>query len=257
MCRTLIVCVVTLMAQLTPSDSVGWDGPVLRGSIVRPTSDFVADRIGMQFQDILWKNGAKASIIDIEAMDNPNSYMLTAMGRDELNYDIWRELFSIYEKHIPPMAELLQIGHNSAMRLRDSQGHVSEIVLRGNNPYVIHACGKDLSLIHLGIYDPKRPPEFTETYTELRFFLVAQHQPDRQMAECAFSEARRLSGIQHVSVIIRLDPWFIVDSLFPVVSPFLQEVHPLSKQALISAPEWSCTALDNGKTFCSGRTLTK
>jgi len=247
---TLIVVSMIFLPLI--ADGLPQHGTVLWNNLVKPTSEFHQDQLETLFREILSKAAANTSVIHVEVMDDPESYVLTAMWRDELNYEVWRNMFSDYEKRIPPMAEILAIGKNAAMRIRDEQGNVSTKVLQGSDPYVFHACGEDLSLIHLGMHEPLRPPNYEKSYVSLHFFFVVTVQPDEKLTRCVVKEVRRLSNISDVNVNIRTDPWFIDESLFPVISPFLSEIRPPSKDEYESAPQWHCGVAYDGKVSCWG-----
>lgn len=144
--------------------------PVERREILLPTKDFIDDTVQMQFRQILSTKNRDTKILFVEALDNENSSNLSEMGVDGATYEFWEVLYSDYKSVIPPFAELLVIGENAAMRLRDNRGKISIKVLEGDNPYDVRACGESFALAHLTVKTLHSEGKPMKAPTRLHFF---------------------------------------------------------------------------------------
>jgi hypothetical protein len=240
-----LVASVSLFIQGAPSNNIFVSQQsVIRRELILPTSEFNASRMEERFREILAQTPRETRVLKVEAMDRPTSRLLVHKGVIDGHYGHWKLHFKDYAQGIPPFAELLLLDNNAAMRIRDSQGRVSLKVLRGQNPYLVRAGNKEFMLLHLFISE-SRNLDRGGYAVYLRFYLVTHDHFDEATARAVLQALRESApSIEDIAVAIRNDPWFVLDSDFPVVSPFLTEINPPSKEQFEKAPQWTCIQSD-------------
>jgi hypothetical protein len=236
------------LVALDPLERAGHDREPTaeRQQILLPTARFNEADMEMQFRGILSGKSPEGGTLLVEALDRENSAVLFEMGVNDASYALWETLYSDYKDNIPPVAELLKMGRNAAMRLRDQEGRVWLKVLEGESPYDLHFCGRSFALAHLSI----NTGIATNRSPDLHFFLTTDQAIDERIARCARGELQRLVSVPTVDVSIRNDAWFLLDPDYPVVLPFLKENRPPTKEEYEAAQEWSCGQYE-GQVFCS------
>ena len=220
-----------------------------RRQLVLPASDFTEPSIRGEFLRSLSQRTDNTGILLIDAVDNLKFGNLSEMGIDDATYGSWRGLYSDYENGIPPFAELLAIGQNAAMRLRDNSGRVSLSVLEGQNPYDVRACGQYFSLAHLAV---RHQANMISTFSDgLHFFLITTGTINEELTRCAREELQSSAPKMNVSVSIRNDRWFLLDPDYPVVLPFITDNSPPTEQDYERATYWECEPIKS-RVICSG-----
>lgn len=247
-----VIVVIGLLAPNSSEETQHLNESVVRQHwIILPTATFHETDIEGKFRQILSKEPVDEAILLVEAFDSKNSWNLGAMGVDGAAYETWRAFYEDYEQEIPPAAEMLKIRGDVAMRLRDDKGNVSLKVLEGENPYNLSECRVPLALAHMSIARANLPG-FAHT---LHLFLTTDGPIDEAVARCAFEELERRVSLPNTNMdlSIRHSPWFVVDSDYPVVLPFIKENKPPTKQEYEEALEWDCSNYDRS-VHCSGGT---
>jgi hypothetical protein len=247
-----VIVVIGLLAQGSSEKVQPLNESLVRQlGIILPTATFDETDMEREFRQILSKEPVDEAILLVEAFDSEKSWNLSEMGVDGESYDGWKVFYDDYKDSIPSAAELLKIRRDVAMRLRDNKGNVSLKVLEGENPYDLPICGQAFALAHMSIARANLPG-FAHT---LHFFLTTDSPIDETVAGCAFAELERRVSLPNTNVYlsIRHSPWFVVDSDYPVVLPFIKENKPPTKQEYEEALEWDCSNYDRG-VHCSGGT---
>jgi hypothetical protein len=250
--KPLGLCVLVFWFGLLPqekSDTVvlNQESVIFRQLLLLPSSEFEHDRMEKRFREILDHRDPQKRILYVEAMDSPDSCALTNKCVIDGNYSTWQTLFSDYKERIPPFAEMLVIGGNAAMRVRDNQERVLQKVVQGQDPYILHVGNEELKIVHFSAGRSKHWGKREGWFVHLDFFILARA-PDEKTTRQALEELKRQTSIENVSVVVRRDPWFILDSDFPVVSPFLPKTTPPSEEAYEKAPQWTCVSSERGVT---------
>lgn len=248
---TLTLVLIVLATDRTPSNAQNHEELIEHRQIVLPTSDFEITQTEKRLQEFLAKRSPTNRLLLVEAMDREKSSALSAIGFTDVTYGLWKLLFSEYEQGIPPFAELIGLNGNVAMRVRDIDGRVTVKVLEGRSPYEISGCGASLSLLHIGITQTKSAANLQESLTNVHFFVLSQGAVEESIAHCALRKIEDLKLTKSLAVSLRRDPWFIEDSDYPVVLPFLTSAYGPSKEEYETAPQWRCSSYE-GKTICSG-----
>lgn len=70
-----------------------------------------------------------------------------------------------------------------------------------------------------------------------------------RITRCVCEELQRRFSIAAVRVSLRNDPWFLLNSDYPVVLPFAAENRPPTKEEYESAPQSYCGQY-NGQVVC-------
>lgn len=252
-----LYCLLVLLGFSIQQNVSGADlreGPVERRQLLIPTGDFGLSEMENRFRQLWAAKDAGVQILQIDAMDRPESISLSENGYNDISYELWQALLEQYKEKIPPYAELLSIGKDVGMRIRDWNGQVFLKVLAGDNPYDLEACGKHLQVGHVsirqtGALEKGHISDRTRLY--IHFFLIVKETPDRHIVECALAQLRKKTGLTSLSVSVRSDPWFLQNSDYPVISPFLVNPEPPTRDGYESGTQWDCT-FQAGKTNCNG-----
>jgi len=219
--------------------------------LVLPATEFDSAKIENRFRELLERKKPSTRLLKVQAMDREKSAELDAIGFTDITYGLWRLLFSDYETEIPPFAELIAFDGGAGMRFRDASGRIVVKVLGGRNPYEMQECGTTLSLLHVGISKSIKSRQRAESTNGVHFFYLSGEPVTETVAKCALRSVQGLQFSADVAVSVRKDPWFIQHSDFPVVSPFLSNQNPPTKQQYEEGPEWRCSLLGQ-RRLCSG-----
>ena len=223
--------------------SVMWETDILT------TADFERQELEHRFDKFVAKRDPSIRIINVTLADATSSSILSQVGYREVTYELWRPLYDEYIKTDHPFGELVVLGDNAAMRVRDNRGQQSLKVLHGKNPYVLTACGEQLSLVNLAVSKSLRANGQNQWYASVHLFLTTNGPVDERTAECALEEFHRLTSVGDILISLRRDPWFIRYSDFPIAPPFLTTVKPPTSEQFKEAP-WSECFLSEEKTHC-------
>ena len=149
-------------------------------------------------------------------------------------------MYKKIDGRLPASAELLSLHGSSAMRVRSPNGDIESRVLKGPDPYSVVIDGTTLRLVHVAIENVPRIHD-VESGPRLSFYLTLQDRPTEALAQHALEELRKRTGARNIDVILRNDPWFIVDMDFPVVTPYLSGLVPPSRAQYEGGAEARCT----------------
>jgi len=223
--------------------------PLTSKMVILPTTEFEQSKIESRFEGYLAASSPDTRFLLIRAIDREQSFQLAEIGFTDVTYGLWRLLFSDYERQIPPFAELLQINGNVGIRLRDREGRITTKVLRGRNPYAITGCGTAFPVLHVSLTTTRDLEDPQRSSSNLHFFVLSDSAVNQEIARCVLTKVRELGLGGNLAVSIRKDPWFIQDSDYPVVLPFLESIQPPSKEQYEKALQSYC-GLYEGKVIC-------
>jgi len=247
----LRVLTLLLLAGILPLGAAAQDrvledqvftGAVTRAILVRP-EQFTAEGLNQRFESFLSEMGRRFPIARLEiysglGLDDPRGPNCKCTY--DVTYDWWGVLYKKMGGGLPASAELLELNGTSAVRIRRPNGEIESRVLKGPDPYSVVIDGETLRLVHVAVENVPRTHD-VESGARLSFYLVLQDRPTEALAQHALEELRRRTGARNIDVILRNDPWFILDMDFPVVTPYLWGLVPPSRAQYEGAAEARCT----------------
>jgi hypothetical protein len=164
-----------------------------------------------------------------------------------LPYFGWHALHGVCTTMPLQAGEIVAWRGGLSIRLRDAKGHVEMRILAGSNPLRFRHGRCDLEIIHIAL------PRGMGNVKESRIVLYARTQ--RPITKVELREWRGLFGavlerlpFRNSRLSVRNDSWFISDSYFPVVPPFVQDAPP-SLETHRKSPTLECWGT-RGKEEC-------
>ena len=154
-----------------------------------------------------------------------------------VTYDHWRGLYGSSAQSPNEIAEIISIGRDAVLRMRDGASKIRRRVLAGRDALQMEIQGDHFEILYFAFSTPgpyilQRADVYIRTdaplKTETGLELLRSMQP-------VFPELE-------VSIFIRNDPWFIYEPTYPFVNPFIENQSPPS------AEEY-----DKGRTLKCGR----
>jgi hypothetical protein len=162
-----------------------------------------------------------------------------------LAYDQWRRLHVSSSQYPNEMAEMIAIGNNAVLRVREASGNIIERrVLAGKDPLRIQFEGGYGDIVYLAVAAPsasrlQRADIYVTTDQHLKpgmgLDLLRNFQP-------VFPE-------MDVYLAIRNDIWFVYEPNYPFSNPFLTELNPPNADEYASTRTLKCGRL-SGATSC-------
>jgi hypothetical protein len=222
-----------------------WVSAFYKRAVVSPTK-FEVQSLEREFRQFLANKDKAIKVAKIEIFTCPES--ADRGGTKPLlhvSYEFWEFLYSSRRCVHDPAAELLLLGVNSAMRVRDSNDELIYRTLQGENPYVLEVDNKKLELVHLSLYPLGKLNGSKKDAREpgLAFFFKSEPPVEEQIARSALSALAKEIPEAHLSVLIRSDAWFISDPDFPIAPKFLRSDQlPPSKIEYERGAQWTCVA---------------
>jgi|SRR5271157_1195244 len=150
---------------------------------------------------------------------------------DELGYDWWVGLYNKFGRKVLPAAEVLGYQGNAVLRLRDSSGTCSEIVLAGDNFLRVHLGGLEFEI--LKTYYAPLPPHVEPSpgdeamvFTYVRASSFPNTDQAREFSQLVLHRVQE----KRVVVLFRTDDFFIDDNRFPIVYRFDPTTPPPSRE---------------------------
>jgi hypothetical protein len=169
----------------------------------------------------------------------------------ENHYASWLYLYKM-ELKLPPveMAEIIKIGNNVLARASNA-GRYEQKVLSGEDPLPCWHGSNDCRITWINIHGHAEDVGKPE-HAVIQLYIKQQPLPN---AAQAVSECVRLQErfkTKQLFISFRSDDWFILDTGFPVVYPFIRDRRIRDFKAVKDAPEIVCAVPINQNSFdCS------
>lgn len=139
-------------------------------------------------------------------------------------YGYWRSIYD-QARRSNEIAEMIAIGDNAVLRMRDANGNVTRRVLAGRDPLQIEVQGVHFEIVYFTFSVPK-PYIFQSASIYVRTAAPLERVPSREL----LSSLRPVFPDLGVSVHIRNDAWFINEPGYPFFNPFVEEQIPPSPE---------------------------
>jgi len=201
------------------------------GSLLIPETEFTIPHLRQVFEEDIRKVPPSVTLLHINvSVEGREGIECTAKLRTDVSYEVWKELYESCKDRIPPSAELLMLNGNSAVRMRQRDGHVVVTVLRGSNPFYVHIPAGDFYLVHLtsraGQSTPSAPDSLSREPKKLTVYLTGSSPINVRTGEIIAKLLRSQIGVEELSVRISSNPWFVEDSDFPIVPTYIENAVP-------------------------------
>jgi hypothetical protein len=156
-----------------------------------------------------------------------------------LRYAGWSGLYDVCARLPLQAGEIVSWRGGMVVRLRDATGKVQTTVLEGRNPLRFRHGRCDLDIIHFAL------PRGMGNYKESRIAVYARVKkpvtelPVERWREL-FREVRKSLPFRIVGLDVRNDAWFISDSYYPVIPPFVEGAPPPSLETHLRTKTLEC-----------------
>jgi hypothetical protein len=156
-----------------------------------------------------------------------------------LGYVGWSALYDVCDVLPLQAGEIISWRGGIVARLRDATGHVQTSVLEGRNPLRFRHGRFDLEIVHFAL------PRGMGNFKESRIAIYARVKkpitewPVEQWREL-FAAVRKSLPFRITGLDVRSDAWFIGDSYYPVIPPFVERAPPPSLETHLRSKTLEC-----------------
>jgi hypothetical protein len=143
----------------------------------------------------------------------------------DLTYGYWRRLYEAQRGLQNELAEMISIGTNAVLRMRDAGGKVSRRVLAGRDPLQLEVQGDRLEIVYFGFSAPgpyilQCVDVYIRTDASLRTEVGLE----------LLGALRPIFPDLEVSVSLRNDAWFILEPSYPFYNPLIEDQQPPTEE---------------------------
>lgn len=161
-----------------------------------------------------------------------------------ITYEHWRTLYDSQVSAPNELAEMISIGSDAVLRVRDGGGNVSRRVLAGKDPLQIEVQGYRFEIVYLAFSAPAP--------SVLQRVDIYIRTPAPLGSGAGMDLLRVLRPIfpdLDVTVYVRNDAWFIYEPSYPFLNPLIENSSPpgpeqYNKTQTLRCGNWS------GSTSC-------
>jgi hypothetical protein len=192
----------------------------------------------------------KALVISVYPTVEEGS-LLAGKGHTDVTFDDWERMYYARHGHESLRAmQLIAIGKNAVLKIAD-HGHVSRVILRGDDPTIVDAGGRRCQILTLSFHHLPRPIRADgQNPTIVNLDVQVDSVPDDSQAKAITRALWEKLGRVTVDVSMRADNWFIEDQSFPAWYPFAKDDGPSSLADYRSHGEVGCRS-DQSEVRCS------
>ena len=170
-------------------------------------------------------------------------------------YRQWRLFYDDLAKKPLVAAEVIAVGDNVILRLRNSSGRITRRILQGHDPTQVSVGGVTFEILYL---TGRRHSRFERCGhagdIDPAVYLKTSAVLSEELCQRVTSQLAAALGVKQMYAHFRNDHWFIC-SVFPVRFPFTSQETPPSEAEYYALPEFTCSLDCNGAASCAGRTL--
>jgi hypothetical protein len=235
-CLLRLAPLALLTTALCPAEKLtlfeGKPGPFLSRVVIWDAAEFTEPNLRVFYRELSHElKGTPAWTVDV-FLDRSDATR-ESLGKlaTETDYDRWLRLYTEFGHKLLPMAEILSYQNNAVLRLRDSAGTCSEVVLSGENFLRVQESGVDFEILKI-LYHSLPPHTQPSSGDEamISIYVRSSSLPD-------VAQARDFTLLMHkrfrqnrLMVIFRTDAFFITDSIFPIMYRFDSRAVPPSRE---------------------------
>lgn len=153
---------------------------------------------------------------------------------------IWRKFYPEMSSRSWQVAELLSIGTNAVVRVRDGYGKSSERIIRGSNPLKVVTAKQSYEIVLTQM----------TTSGSVQLFATTQAPVTKETALAFCKEARLLLPNLHIECFLADNPWFVDVPDFPIYWPFEEPRRPPLNDIESIRRYFLCSGELNAPTAC-------
>ena len=216
-----------------------------RDSVIVPRSRFSAAELTRLSLDLIQKRPARYRDVWFFISESEALSFLNAKNSVDVPYAAWRRAYDALEKLPLPMAHLVSIGDDAALRVRNPDGTSIRRVLSGRDPCELVVNGTPVNLLHFGAFAIR--PDSKEL--RIQVFAYTSGVLNTALGLSVLRDLMQKLPFTSVSVHIRTDPWFISDAAFPVF-PAFENARPPTEKEYSSSSLLACGINARGEPGC-------
>ena len=156
------------------------------------------------------------------------------LGRSHLDYTTWLRYFNLHKRMSQPFAEMVRIGDGAVVRFRERHGGVERIFLSGHDPLEVQISGSMFEIVRVSVQD------VVNRHLPVHFFVRGRQGLSPRMATALYNCIKRAIGGTEMSLSLRKDGWFVLESDFPAYDPFETDLRPPDENEYFKRPEVYC-----------------
>jgi len=220
-----------------------------RFELFSPAEPFTFDNVRLRARKDLRRIGNKdLKLIRISYFSDPKDLERTAAGKGvaDVTFEYWKHMYDRYGRSSPPMADVIQIGGAAVLRYSSGQEIRIEPIPMGSgngpdrDPLMVETHRTRYQLLEL---IPNEDGS-VECYAKFLSGGLGKLEMDKSHAVLlSLHLAKDVLGIKEVTVHLRKDPWFILDSNFPIAFRF-DPAPPPTKEEFRNSAEFVVSSVD-------------
>jgi hypothetical protein len=140
---------------------------------------------------------------------------------DHMDYDTWLRLHNECARAGNEIGELVSIGRDAVLRVRDASGSVTREVLTGSDPLIFDTGGERYEVLYFAFSAPG--PYILQ---KVDVFLKTTATLSRESGMKLLQRFTPVFPDLKVNVYVRNDPWFIFEPNYPFLNPFVEGAIP-------------------------------
>jgi len=138
-------------------------------------------------------------------------------------YQYWLDFYEKSRRLPNELAELVAVGNNAVLRVRDRTGAVSKRVLMGRDPLRFEILGQGFEVLHMEFIDTSP----SSRQQRVNIYLRTKAELKQQYGLRVLALIRNWFEELEVYAYIRNDGWFIYESGYPFANPFEENGEPI------------------------------
>jgi len=161
-----------------------------------------------------------------------------------LTYEYWRGMYDAAVRSPNEIAELVSIGANAVLRVRDGVGKIHRQILVGEDPLAVEIDGDRLEVLYFAFSAARGyVSQRVDVYVRTRAPLEAE------VGLKLFQKLQVFFPGLEVSIFIRNDPWFVYEPTYPFANPFVEDQHPPTAEEYPNGQTLRCGGTA-GSSYC-------
>ena len=174
------------------------------------------------------------------------------LGGDHCGYESWRGFINANShpgEGCPAVREATKIGSSVILRTLTSDCRVSSKLLMGkSDPLTLVVGDKQVQILASSYGRPIGGA--SEHSVSVSLYVRVAGEVSVAIAKAVATEVSSITGVRNLGVVLRSDPWFFGDCMFPAVFPFEMQPTVPSKADYTRTRYASCVVLEGFPIRC-------
>jgi hypothetical protein len=145
---------------------------------------------------------------------------------DHVSYESWQRTHDLALRTPNAMAEIISVGRNTVLRMRDKSGAIRRKVIAGADPLIVELGQEHLEIVYFSFSDAR--PFVSQ---RVNIFVQTAQPLNSNVGAALLRKLEPVFPSQEVSVAIRNDTWFIYEPGYPFLNPFVKKQDPPTEEA--------------------------